>query len=413
VASSAQHTAIEPERFRHVLGHFPTGVVIATAVDGDGAPAGMAVGSFTSVSLDPPLIAFLPDKSSSSFPRIRSSGSFCINVLAGDQEVVCRAFATRGGDKYGSAKWHASESGSPILEGVVAWIDCDIDQVLEAGDHYIVLGRVRDLDVAAGESPLLFYRGGYGQFSPASLSAPAEPDLLGHLRILDKARPAMEQLASELDVECLAVAAVRDELVTVGSAGRSFGNLAGERIGQRMPFVPPLGCLFLAWADPATVDEWLQRLAGDLADDDARRYRAMVDRVRDRKWSMALASRAQIAFELALANLPARPNEAQAQAVRDAARHVGPDSHEPSDATLSTGVLRVRNISAPVFDELGNVVLMLTLIGLPKSCGSAEFEHYRTRLMQATSAITERASWRSAWERSAGGAVNGGLGDRR
>jgi flavin reductase (DIM6/NTAB) family NADH-FMN oxidoreductase RutF/DNA-binding IclR family transcriptional regulator len=399
--------AIEPERFRHVLGHFPTGVVVATALGDGGTPAGMAVGSFTSVSLDPPLVAFLPDKSSSSFPKIRDAGSFCINVLAGGQEPVCRGFATRGGDKYAGTQWRSASSGSPILEGVVAWIDCDIDQVLEAGDHYIVLGRVRELEVEADESPLLFFRGGYGRFSPASLAAPAEPDLVGHLRVMDKARPDMERLAAELDLECLAVAAVRDELVTLGSAGRSFGGRAGERIGQRMPFVPPLGSLFVAWAGPEAVDAWLRRLSADLTEDAAQRYRAMADTVRVRGWSMALSSRAQIAFELALANLPERPTEAESQAVRDAARQVGPDSHEPSDATLLTGVLRVRNISAPVFDELGNVVLMLTLIGLPKSCGSAEFEHYRDRLTQATSAITERASWRSTWERSAGRVANG------
>src|SRR4249920_1206775 len=130
---------IDPGAFREVLGHFPTGVVVIAGIDQDGAPAGMAVGSFTSVSLDPPLVAFLPDRASTSFPKIRATGSFCINVLADDQEHVCRAFAARGGDKYGSAAWRPAGSGAPILYGVVAWIDCDLDQVLEAGDHYIVL----------------------------------------------------------------------------------------------------------------------------------------------------------------------------------------------------------------------------------------------------------------------------------
>jgi flavin reductase (DIM6/NTAB) family NADH-FMN oxidoreductase RutF/DNA-binding IclR family transcriptional regulator len=399
---------IQPERFRHVLGHVPTGVVVATAMEPSGAPAGMAVGSFTSVSLDPPLIAFLPDKSSSSFPKIREAGCFCINVLAGDQEAVCRGFATRGGDKYAGTTWRPAESGSPILEGVVAWIDCDIEQVLEAGDHYIVLGRVRDLEVAGDSSPLLFFRGGYGQFTPASLAAPAEPDLVGHLRVMDTARPDMERLARELDLECLAVAAVRSELVTIGSAGRSFGNRAGEFIGQRMPFVPPLGGLFVAWAPPDAVEEWLGRLGSDLSEQDAQSYRGMVDRVRARGWSMALTSRAQIAFELALADLPERPTEAEADAVRRAAMNVGTHSHEPTDAELSTGVLRVRNLSAPVFDDRGEVVLMLTLIGLPKSCGLAEITLYRDRLLEATHAITTRAASRSPWERSAHQALTNG-----
>src|ERR1700704_4437262 len=103
-------TGIDARHFRNVLGNYPTGVVVITAIDQAGAPAGMAVGSFTSVSLDPPLVAFLPDKSSTSFPKIRTAASFCVTVLAADQEDVCRAFATRGGDKFAGVKWSATES---------------------------------------------------------------------------------------------------------------------------------------------------------------------------------------------------------------------------------------------------------------------------------------------------------------
>ena len=108
----------DPQQFRHVLGHFPTGVAVVTATHRENGPAGMAVGSFTSVSLDPPLVAFLPDRSSTSFPTIRETGSFCVNVLADDQELVCRAFATRGADKYANVGWRAASSGSPILDAV-------------------------------------------------------------------------------------------------------------------------------------------------------------------------------------------------------------------------------------------------------------------------------------------------------
>lgn len=149
------------ERFRHVLGHLPTGVVVITAVDADG-PAGMAVGTFTSVSLDPPLVGFLPALSSTTFPRIRAAGSFCANVLAADQEDVCRAFSVSGGDKFAGLGWHPAPSGAPVLDGVVAWIDCAIAGVQPAGDHVFVLGAVRDLDVSSGAEPLLFHRGGYG-----------------------------------------------------------------------------------------------------------------------------------------------------------------------------------------------------------------------------------------------------------
>ncbi|TFY23802.1 flavin reductase family protein, partial [Escherichia coli] len=139
--------------YRDVLGNYPTGVVVITAIDTGGNPAGMAVGSFTSVSLDPPLVAFLPDKSSTSFPKIRTANGFCVNVLAADQEDVCRGFAMRGGDKFAGVEWKPTLSGAPRLEGVSAWIDCEFESITEAGDHYIVLGRVLELDAPGPDVP--------------------------------------------------------------------------------------------------------------------------------------------------------------------------------------------------------------------------------------------------------------------
>jgi len=158
--------AIDGARFRQVLGHFATGVTVITAEAADG-PVGLAVGSFTSVSLDPPLVAFCPAKSSSSWPRIRESGAFCVNVLSEDQEVLCRTFASKAPDKFRGIGWEPTGSGSPRLADALAWIDCTIEVVHDAGDHEICVGRVKELDVedeAAG--PLVFYRGGYGRFEP-------------------------------------------------------------------------------------------------------------------------------------------------------------------------------------------------------------------------------------------------------
>jgi flavin reductase (DIM6/NTAB) family NADH-FMN oxidoreductase RutF len=151
-------------RFRQVLGHFTTGVTVITAAAPDG-PVGLAVGSFASVSLDPPLVGFFPDKGSSSWPRIEASGHFCVNVLAELQEEVCRRFATKGDDKFRGLGWRPAASGAPVLDGILAWIDCDIESITDAGDHYFVLGRVRDLAVVHDGAPLLFFRGGYGRFA--------------------------------------------------------------------------------------------------------------------------------------------------------------------------------------------------------------------------------------------------------
>lgn len=165
----AKPDVIDAVTFRQVLGHYPTGVSVITSADADGRPAaGMVVGTFTSVSLDPPLVAFLPDKSSTSWPLIAETGRFCVNVLSADQEDLCRAFSARGGDKFAGVPWHPSPSGTPILDGVVTWVDCRIEQVVESGDHYIVVGRVLDLAVASEAQPLAFHRGGFSQLAPMS-----------------------------------------------------------------------------------------------------------------------------------------------------------------------------------------------------------------------------------------------------
>jgi len=139
---------------------------VVTAIDPCGVPAAMTVGSFTSASLDPPLIAFLPDKSSTTWPRIEAAGRFCINVLGAHQADLCRIFAQRGTDRFGNAEWRAASSGSPVLRDVIAWIDCDLYRVSEAGDHFLVLGAVREM--AAGEAavPLIFHGGALGHFQP-------------------------------------------------------------------------------------------------------------------------------------------------------------------------------------------------------------------------------------------------------
>jgi 3-hydroxy-9,10-secoandrosta-1,3,5(10)-triene-9,17-dione monooxygenase reductase component len=155
---------IDAAHFRTVLGHFPTGVTVITA-KGDDGPAGLAVGSFFSVSLDPPLVGFCPNKASSNWPGIKAAGAFCVNILAEDQEDVCRVFAAKGGDKFSGIGWHPASTGSPRLNDVLAWIDCEIEAVHDAGDHEVCIGRVKELDVERHrDGPLVFFRGGYGRF---------------------------------------------------------------------------------------------------------------------------------------------------------------------------------------------------------------------------------------------------------
>ena len=165
--AGATEGAFDSSRFRQVLGYFPTGVTVVTAATDDG-PVGLAVGSFTSVSLDPPLVAFCPGRHSTSWPKIRDAGAFCVNILAADQQDTCAVFAGKADDKFAGLRWQeAAGSGAPILDDVVAWIDCRIDAVHEAGDHWIVVGEVRALDIVRDDaSPMVFCLGGYGRFEP-------------------------------------------------------------------------------------------------------------------------------------------------------------------------------------------------------------------------------------------------------
>jgi flavin reductase (DIM6/NTAB) family NADH-FMN oxidoreductase RutF len=157
-------TSFDAAKFRQVLGHFPTGVTVITAME-EGKPVGFAVGSFASLSLDPPQVLFCAGKTSSSWPKIEAAGSFCVNILADDQEDVCRVFASKADDKFAEIGWKHSGNGSPVITGALAFIDCTIADVVESGDHYIVVGAVHDLDVMHEGGPLLFFRGGYGRFT--------------------------------------------------------------------------------------------------------------------------------------------------------------------------------------------------------------------------------------------------------
>jgi flavin reductase (DIM6/NTAB) family NADH-FMN oxidoreductase RutF len=156
---------MDSSTFRSVLSHFCTGLTVVTAVDDDG-PVGMTCQSFTSVSLDPPLVGFLPAKTSTSYPRIRRAGRFSVNVLHERQEPLCRGFAASGADKWAGVEWAPGPSGAPRIAGALAWIDCQLWREHDAGDHVIVLGEVLDLQADEAGAPLLYFQGRYGRLHP-------------------------------------------------------------------------------------------------------------------------------------------------------------------------------------------------------------------------------------------------------
>ena len=155
----ALEPAFDAATFRRVLGHVPTSVAVVAAIDTDG-PVGMTVGSFTAISLDPPLVGFFADHASSSLARVLGIGHFSVNVLTEEQNEHCRTFAARSADKFAGVAWHRSPTGDPHLDDALAWVDCDVQSVVDMGDHAAVIGRVARLEVPPGNRrPLLFFRG--------------------------------------------------------------------------------------------------------------------------------------------------------------------------------------------------------------------------------------------------------------
>lgn len=368
---------ITPRHYRDVLGHYPTGVTVVTSLDGAAEPLGMAVGSFTAVSLDPPLVAFLPDRGSSTFPAIREAGTFCVNVLAGGQEELCRSFATKGADRFGGTKWRpAQHTGSPILEDAVAWIDCEMSDIHEAGDHLIVVGRVLDLDVQTPTLPLLFFQGGYGTFAPRSLVMATHGHLTDSVRMADVARHDFERLAAEVGLECRVFAKEEDHVVIVATAGRADGI---DPVGAVLPFFPPYGFPIAAWESTETRQSWYDAAPTSLSAETRRSFDEVLDAVRRTGWAPTFenegAREAQTLVE-AMAKFGRTPHlERRLVALGEMAEL---DSN-PQDLDENTAH-KVRTLTAPVFGPDGPV-LHPTLYGFPQGSNLEFVERARDALV--------------------------------
>ncbi|CAM3303691.1 flavin reductase family protein [Kibdelosporangium persicum] len=162
----ATEQLLDTRRFRDVLGRFATGVVAVTGIDPrTDRPVGLAVNSFTSVSLDPPLVAFCVAHTSTSWPAVRTSDRYCLNILGDDQRQVTAQIAAKGGDKFRGVDWFSSPGGMPVLPGSLAWLECSLFAEHLAGDHVIVVARVHHAEFGAGVRPMVFFGSKYGTFS--------------------------------------------------------------------------------------------------------------------------------------------------------------------------------------------------------------------------------------------------------
>ncbi|MBB5136850.1 flavin reductase (DIM6/NTAB) family NADH-FMN oxidoreductase RutF [Thermocatellispora tengchongensis] len=356
--------------YRQVLGQYPTGVSAVTARGADGTPFGLTVGSFTSVSMDPPIVGFLPAKSSTSWPKVRATGAFCVNVLAYDQEHVCRALSAKVEDKFAGLGWRPGPTGSPVLEGVLAWIDCRIRSVVEAGDHFIVLGDVVDLQLGSPSLPLVFFRGGYGRFSPGPLVAESVQNS-GMLRLVNAVRDQMQMLSAELGVEASATGIVGGRPVLVASTWSPFSDRAAVRAGDRVPFRPPLAVPIAAWGTREQREEWLANAGPALEPDQRKRLEDILDATRERGWAISVR--------------PDPPEHAISRMIEanDRLDEIGLGRFHPAAGTLGTRGIDARNLSAPIFAPDGSVVMSLSVSGMSSPQAGGRIEDVAGRLVEA------------------------------
>lgn len=159
--------SVDERAFRKALGCFASGVTVVTTIDpADGAPQGVTVSAFSSLSLSPPLVLFCLGSKTSSMEAFKKSGHFAINVLGESQRDLSIRFASRAEDKWNGISHTVGQTGSPLLGGCVANLDCRLINVIEGGDHQIFIGEVVDLMHREGGAPLIYFRGGYMDLGP-------------------------------------------------------------------------------------------------------------------------------------------------------------------------------------------------------------------------------------------------------
>jgi len=380
------------QQFRQVLGQYPTGVVVVSALVPGEPPAAMTIGSFCSVSLEPPLVAFYPGVYSSTWPKIQEQGRFCINVLSADQEEICSAFAQKGANKFESVPWHPAPSGAPIIDGAVAWIDCEMESVQTLGDHYLVVGRVSALDTQAQDLPLLFFRGGYGRFLPSSLAA-ADSSVAGFLPAINAVRPEIERVAAACESECLLATRVHDEFVVLAGAGSNTSRyrnppwmegsaLHGRgptRVGRRLPYLAPVGVALAAWGNPADVPRWVSPGAG--ADPAAiEQWSDVLEVIRERGFVVGRGDYPYAALENAIDSRSGGVWDAEVLSALEGVRATMLDQPLLDGARSSYDV---RSLTVPVFTAQGGV-MQLGLYGLGDEMSLNKIRRCVDRLLEAS-----------------------------
>jgi DNA-binding IclR family transcriptional regulator len=286
--------------------------------------------------------------------------------------------ASRKENKFEGIAWRRSDQGNPILESAVAYVECTREAIYEAGDHLIVLGRVTGLGLENSTMPLLFFRGGYGAFLPLSMAA-GDVDLVDRLRIVDLVRGDMEATASEFGTEVTAVSLVRDELVLTAAAGRATTATFPTRVGQRLPFMPPVGGVFAAWGSSAVRESWLSHVEVDADATIGPPCEEMIERIRSRGYAIGIGHERSQQWEDASFRASTGDPLVTTEVLRRRIAAVS-DDYNPKDLAEGTNH-EFRFAQVPVFDANGEVVLALTLWGPAGAISKARIDEFTAGLV--------------------------------
>lgn len=388
-------TKIDPFEFRRVMGTFPTGVVIVTAMDPSGEALAMTVGSFVSVSLEPPLAGFLPTKTSSSWAAIQKSGAthFGVNFLGNHQEDVCRAVASRKTNKLDGFEWTLSENGSPVLKDAISFLDCEFYSISDAGDHDWVMGKVLDLYTINTNLPLLFYRGGYGSFEPKSMVANTEISA-ETLHQLDFVRPLMEGLAAELATQVSVMARVDDELINVGAAGRPRRRKSSSRVGIHVPFMPPIGGVFAAFGGPEAEKAWFSNMHEEADKTVIEQFETGLRNVRERGYASGIGHAEGEAIELT-AHDAFTSNDPEERAKLVSTVNAAAPTFNMVDVE-DDKEYEFHSATAPIFDKDGVCIFSMTVWGPDGYSSGSDVRATIQRLTRTADAASQQLQFRGA-----------------
>ena len=383
---------MDSRMIRDVMGHYPTGVVVVTGIVDD-EPVGMVVGTFSSVSLEPPLVSFMPMTTSASYAKLRTAKHLVVSVLADDQLQACRTLASKDPNKFEKVSWSPSSKGAPMIDGAVAYVHGQIDQEIEAGDHYITLLAYDEVAVNRPVTPLLFFQGGYGGFSTTGLSAHVDESMISAVRVAEASRPQLDALAEKFQCSAHALVQISPIDQTIGATSYGGSSDADERIGVRVPLIPPLGEAAVAWS-PDQVDQWVSRIFPP-DQDVINQYRCLAATIREQGYAVSRIDHDPAGYdalghalsEYAGGELTPARDRAVRTTIAESASFFG-GSITPSDTDLD-----LASIVVPVFDPTSeaslNSGLVLRLGHLPQGISGQQALEFIEAMQTAAAQVAE------------------------